>query len=98
MGALLDFEAESGAASARREAEADPESAVAALDVEAQPLALALPGMFAVGRPAELRQACRVEMLDGGAGHLAARLDLDDAALRLVEDDERLRVVVQPGH
>src|SRR5713101_923445 len=84
--------------SARRQAEADAQVAVAALDGEAQPLALAAPAMVPLGDPAEGGQAGEVESLHRCARHLAARLDLDDAALRLVEDDESALLVAQTGH
>src|SRR5579859_5728644 len=84
--------------SARREAEGDAQSSVAALEGKTQALALADPAALAVGAPAERRQALGIECLDGGPRHLARRLDLDDAALRLVEDDERRWVVAEAGH
>src|SRR5260221_13988715 len=68
--------------SARRQAEADAQIAVATLDLERQPLALAAPAMRPVGDPAERRQAGGVEFLGGGARHPPPRLDPADAAPR----------------
>src|SRR5260221_14652545 len=68
--------------SARRQAEADAQIAVATLDLERQPLALAAPAMRPVGDPAKRRQAGGVEFLGGRARHPPARLHLDYAALR----------------
>src|SRR5256885_16739040 len=83
---------------ARCQAEADAQIAVMPRDRELQPLAVAAPAMGAIGDPAERRQAGGVEFLRRSARHLAARLDLDDTALRLVEDDEHALLVAQPRH
>src|SRR5215469_12989615 len=83
---------------ARRQGEADGELALMFVEVEAQHLAFAAPGVAARRLPAELRQRRRVEIVHGGAAGLAGGLRLDDAALRLVEDERGAGHRLQPRH